>query len=129
MVPRGANEPSQEIMALFVPRKLFLQTRMRSNPVGLDFRFLVGPFVCFHTLCVQSAKALAMRRFARVFVIPSHELAQMKMYKVYTIRHKQKGKHPPCPSQTISSKCWTGQFTKKDIEEYPAALLPCFSCR
>ena len=71
----------------------FLQTRMRSNPVGLDVRFLVGLFVYFHTLCVQSAKALAMRRFARVFVIPSHELAQMKMYKVYTIRHKKGSIH------------------------------------
>ena len=29
-------EPSREIMALFVLRKLVLQTRMRSNPVGLD---------------------------------------------------------------------------------------------
>ena len=29
-------EPSHEIMALFVLRKLTLQTRMRSHPVGLD---------------------------------------------------------------------------------------------
>ena len=29
-------EPSHEIMALFVLRKLILQTRMRSHPVGLD---------------------------------------------------------------------------------------------
>ena len=29
-------EPSYEIMALFVLRKLILQTRMRSHPVGLD---------------------------------------------------------------------------------------------
>ena len=31
------NESSHEIMALFVLRKLILQTRMRSHPVGLDF--------------------------------------------------------------------------------------------
>ena len=42
-------EPSHEIMELFVLRKLILQTRMRSHPVGLDVRFLVGPFVYFHT--------------------------------------------------------------------------------
>ena len=30
------NEPAHEIMALFVLRKLILQTRMRSHPVGLD---------------------------------------------------------------------------------------------
>ena len=30
------NEPSHEIMALFILRKLILQTRMRSHPVGLD---------------------------------------------------------------------------------------------
>ena len=29
-------EPEHEIMALFVLRKLILQTRMRSHPVGLD---------------------------------------------------------------------------------------------
>ena len=29
-------EPAHEIMALFVLRKLILQTRMRSHPEGLD---------------------------------------------------------------------------------------------
>ena len=37
-------EPAHEIMALFVLRKLILQTRMRSHPVGLDVLFLVRPF-------------------------------------------------------------------------------------
>ena len=32
-------EPSHEIMVLFVLRKLILQTRMRSHPVGLDVWF------------------------------------------------------------------------------------------
>ena len=50
-------------MALFVLRKLILQTRMRSHPVGLDVWFLVGPFVYFHTSFVRTAKALA-RAFA-----------------------------------------------------------------
>ena len=49
-------------MALFVLRKLILQTRMRSHPVGLDVWFLVGPFVYFHTSCVRTMKALARLR-------------------------------------------------------------------
>ena len=55
-------ELAHEIMALFVLRKLILQTRMRSHPVGLDVWFLVGPFVYFHTSCVRTAKALARLR-------------------------------------------------------------------
>ena len=30
------NEPTHEILALFVLRKFILQTHMRSHPVGLD---------------------------------------------------------------------------------------------
>ena len=30
------TEPCHEVMVLFVLRKLILQTRMRSHPVGLD---------------------------------------------------------------------------------------------
>ena len=56
------NEPSHEIMVLFVLPKLILKTRMRSHPVNLDVWFLVEPFVYFHTLCVRSAKALARLR-------------------------------------------------------------------
>ena len=41
----------------FVLRKLILQTRMPSHPVGRDVWFLVGPFVYFHTSCVWTAKA------------------------------------------------------------------------
>ena len=59
---RKILEPSHEIMALFVLRKLILQMRMRNHPVGLDAWFLVGPFVYFHTSCVQTAKALARLR-------------------------------------------------------------------
>ena len=43
-------------MVLFILRKLILQTRMRSKPVGLDAWYLVGRFVCFHTSCVRTAK-------------------------------------------------------------------------
>ena len=53
------NEPSHEIIALFVLRKLILQTCMHSHSVGLDIWFLVGPFVYFHTACVWTAKAPA----------------------------------------------------------------------
>ena len=53
---------SQLMRLLFVLRKLILQTCMRSHPVGLDIRFLVGPFVYFHTSCLRTAKALARLR-------------------------------------------------------------------
>ena len=52
-------EPSHEIMVLFILRKLILQMRIGSLPVGQDVGFLVGPFVYFHTLCVRTGKALA----------------------------------------------------------------------
>ena len=55
-------EPAHEIMALFVLRKLILQTRTRSHPVGLDVWFWVVPFVYFYTSCVRTAKALARLR-------------------------------------------------------------------
>ena len=32
----SSNEPSHEIMVLFILRKLILQMRMRSHPMGLD---------------------------------------------------------------------------------------------
>ena len=51
-----------EIMALFVLRKRILQTRMDSNPVGLDVWCLVRPFVYFHTSCVRTTMSLARLR-------------------------------------------------------------------
>ena len=57
---RNTNEPTHEIMAFFVLRKL--QTGMRNHPVWLDVLVLVGPFVYFHTSCEQTAKALARLR-------------------------------------------------------------------
>ena len=58
----NSTEPTHEIMALFVLRKLILQTRMRSHPVELDVWFFMGPFVYFHISCVRTAKALARLR-------------------------------------------------------------------
>ena len=49
MTEESKFEPTHEIMALIALRKLNLQTRMRSNPLGLDVWFLVRPFVYFHT--------------------------------------------------------------------------------
>ena len=46
-------------MALFILRKLILQTRMCSHPVGLDVWCLVTPFFYYHTSCMRTAKALA----------------------------------------------------------------------
>ena len=57
-----SNEPTHEIMALSVLRKLILQTRTRSHPVGLDVWFLVGLFVYFSTSSVRTAKALVRLR-------------------------------------------------------------------
>ena len=54
-------ESTHEIMALIALHKLNLQTRMRSIPLGLYVWFFVRPFVYFHTLCVQTVKALVMR--------------------------------------------------------------------
>ena len=48
-------------MALFVLRKLILQTRIRSHSVGLDVWVLVGPFVYFHTSCVRTVTAALAR--------------------------------------------------------------------
>ena len=56
------NEPAHEIMALVVLRKLILQSRIRSHPVGPDVWFLVGLFVYFHSSFVRTAKALASLR-------------------------------------------------------------------
>ena len=53
IIDRTIIEPAHEIMAVFVLRKLSLQTCMRSHPVGLDVWFLVGPFIYFHTLCAN----------------------------------------------------------------------------
>ena len=58
-------------MALFVLRKLILQMRMHSHPVGLDVWFLVGLFLYFHTSCVQTAKALVRLRGCTVLSEPS----------------------------------------------------------
>ena len=55
-------EPSHDIMALFVLRKLTLKMCMRSHSVGLDVWCLVRPYVYFHTLCVQTKKVLARLR-------------------------------------------------------------------
>ena len=52
------EQMNQLIMVLFVHHKLILQTHMRSNTMGLDVWFFVGPFVYFHTSCVRTAKAL-----------------------------------------------------------------------
>ena len=56
------NEPTNEMLALFVLRKFIPQICMRSHPAGLGVWFLVWPFVYFHSSCVQTAKALARLR-------------------------------------------------------------------
>ena len=85
--PQYLISPAHEIMALFVLRKLILRKCMHSHPMGLDVWFLVRPVVYFHTLYVQTAKALARLRrcagspenslVAYVISTISHELAQI----------------------------------------------------
>ena len=64
-------EPANEVMVLFVLRKLILQTRMCSRPVGMDVWYLVRPFVYFHTSCVRTAngsgETARMHRLAWAF--------------------------------------------------------------
>ena len=48
-----------------------LRMRMRSHPVGLDDLCFVLPFVCSHTSCVRTAKALARLRGRAVSPEPS----------------------------------------------------------
>ena len=52
-------EPTHDRKALFVLRKLILQTCTHSHPVGLDVWFLVWPFVYFHTSCVPEPSLVA----------------------------------------------------------------------
>ena len=47
---------------------------MCSNPLGLHIWFLVRPFVYFHTLCVQTVKALAKLRRCKCAVSPEPSL-------------------------------------------------------
>ena len=56
------NDPTHEIIVLFVLRKPILQTRMRSYLVGIDVWFFVGTIVFFHTSCVRTTKALVRLR-------------------------------------------------------------------
>ena len=65
-------EPAHEIMVVFVLRKLILQRCMLSHPVGLNVWLFVGPFLYFHTSCVQTAKALA--RLCRCQGLPESSL-------------------------------------------------------
>ena len=64
-------EPCHEIMALFVLRKLNLQTRMHSHLLALDVRILVGFFVYFHTFMYAnregSGETARMRMLAWAF--------------------------------------------------------------
>ena len=53
------NEPTHEILALFVLCKFIFKKCMPSHTVGLDVCFFVWTFVYFHSSCVRTAKALA----------------------------------------------------------------------
>ena len=70
-LPFIITEPAHEILVLFVPRKLILQTHMRSHPEGLDVWILVRPVTYFHTSCVQTAKPLARLRGCKGLPEPS----------------------------------------------------------
>ena len=70
-MPWRSFESSYEIMARFVLRRLILQTRMRSNPVGLDV-CIFCPTLCLrpYFMCANSegsGQTARMRRLARAF--------------------------------------------------------------
>ena len=64
-------EPAHEIMALFVPPKIILQTHMRSHQVGLDVWFFCLTFRLLpYFMCANSAgsdEAARARRLAWAF--------------------------------------------------------------
>ena len=61
-------EPYHEIMALFVLRKLILQTHMRSHPVGLDVWFFGRTIrLLSYFMCANSDETVRMRRLAWAF--------------------------------------------------------------
>ena len=103
-------EPAREIMALFVFRKLILQTRMRSRPMGLDVSFLVGLFVYFHSSCVRTAKALARLRACAglpeptlvayvISTIISWAGSFIRLaYRMFAFLHRQQQSHPKPPT-------------------------------
>ena len=78
------GEPSHGIMVLFVLRKLILQTRMRSHPVGLGRTFRLLSYY-FHTSYEGSGETARMRRIAWAFAgrlcdkYHTHELAYIKV--------------------------------------------------
>ena len=64
--------PADEIMALFVLRKLLLQTHMRRHPVGLDLCLIFGRSLRLlpYFMCANSEgydETARMRRLARAF--------------------------------------------------------------
>ena len=73
-------EPAHEIMVLFVLRKLILQTRMCSHPVGLDVWFLVGRFICFHTSLRGCTGLPEPSMVAYVISTICHELALFTLH-------------------------------------------------
>ena len=80
-------------MALFVRRKLILQTRMLSHPMGLGVWFLVGPFRLLpYFMCTNSkgsGETARMRRLAWAFAgrlsDKYHNLTSMLMCINYLI--------------------------------------------
>ena len=84
-------------MVLFVFRKLILQKRMVSHPVGLYAWFLVGPFAYFHTSCVRTAKALArlhvLWKISMHFQMPCHEIMVLFVFRKLILQ-KRMVSHP-----------------------------------
>ena len=105
------NEPAHEILALFVLRKLILQSRMRSHPVGLDVWFLSDPLstVYFHTSCMRTAMALARLRGCTGSPEPS--------LVAYVIRTKIS-----CAGSNFISKHWVLRIKTLQVR-WPNALV------
>ena len=59
------------LLILYFKKNVLLNIEFsdKSHPVGLDVWFLVRPFICFHTLCVRTVKALVrLRRWEPLLV-------------------------------------------------------------
>ena len=86
---RRVLEPAHEIMALFVLRKLILQTHISSHSVGLDVWFLVIYFQSFERKCLVSQckkymdGSLGPYTKKKLVSIPAKNLLQEFVYYVH----------------------------------------------
>ena len=92
-------ETSHEFMVLFVLRKLNLQTRMLSRPVGIDVWFLVGSFFYFHTLSCANSKGSPAGRLVISTIISWAGSFFPPEISAYHAKHVDRDQRP-CPAES-----------------------------